>query len=143
MCGHDRLAVAIRGLQVDVDLGGVHAFGVLVELGAPGAAADLLHLGHLGDEPLGDRAHAVRFGERGARVEHEREHERAFVERRQERAREERHARRGEQRPPTAAIASSASARGNDQASSLASHAFSRATSGLSPWCSRFMFGSR
>ena len=38
--GDDLLAAAARPLQVDVDLGRVHAFGMLVELGAAGAAAD-------------------------------------------------------------------------------------------------------
>ena len=38
---------AADGLQIDIDLGGVHAFGMLVEFGAAGAAADRLHLRHL------------------------------------------------------------------------------------------------
>ena len=56
-------------LQVDFDLGGVHAFGVLVELGAAGAPADGLHLRHLEDQALGDQADAVGLGERDARIE--------------------------------------------------------------------------
>jgi hypothetical protein len=52
-------------------------------LGAAGAAADGLDLGHLEHQPLGDQAHAVRLGERDARVEQHVDGEGAFVEWRQ------------------------------------------------------------
>ncbi|MNR15524.1 hypothetical protein D3C85_1320620 [compost metagenome] len=43
----------------------------------------------------------------------------------------------------SAAMAISSFARPNDQPSTFSSQRFSRATSGLSPWSSRFIFGSR
>ena len=67
--GDDLLAAAARALQIDVDLGRMHALGVLVELGAPRAAADGLHLRHLQDQPLGDQPDPIGFGERDARPE--------------------------------------------------------------------------
>jgi hypothetical protein len=70
----------------------VHAFGVLVELGAPGAAADGLHFRHLQDQPLGDEADAIGFGERDARPQQHGDGERSLVEGRQERARQQRRA---------------------------------------------------
>ncbi len=94
-----RPCCATTGFEVDLDLGGVHALGMLVEFGAAGAAADDLHLGHLEHQPLGDQADAIRFGERDAGIEQHVDGERAFVERRQEGARQH-EARRRRPRPP-------------------------------------------
>ena len=80
----DLLAAPLRGFQIDVDLSRVHALGMLVELGAARATAYSLHLGHLQDEPLGDKADLVGFGQRDARPEQHRDSERALVEGRQE-----------------------------------------------------------
>ena len=90
--GDDLLAAAARALQVDVDLRRVHAFGVLVELGAPGAAADGLHLRHLQDQALGDEPDAIGLGKRDARPQQHGDRKRSLVEGRQERARQKRRA---------------------------------------------------
>ena len=45
--GDNRVLAAAALLQVDFDVGGVHAFGMLIELGTTGAAADGLDLRHL------------------------------------------------------------------------------------------------
>ena len=45
----------LKLLQVNIDLGGVHTFGVLVELGASGAPAHGLDLRHLQQQALGDQ----------------------------------------------------------------------------------------
>ena len=94
--GDDLLAAAARALQVDVDLGRVHAFGMLVELGPARAAADGLHLGDLQDQPLGDQAHPVGLGERDAGPQQHRDGERALVEGRQEGAGQEQGAERSD-----------------------------------------------
>ena len=84
----DRLAASARAVEIDVDLGGMHTFGMLVEFRASRAAPNRLCLGHLQDELFGDQAHAMRFGERDARPEQHRNGERALVERGQERSRQ-------------------------------------------------------
>ena len=86
--GDDLVLGAAAGLQIDVDLGGMHAFGMLVEFGAAGAAADELHLRHLQDQLLGDQADAVALGQRDAGIEQHVDGERALVEGRQEGARQ-------------------------------------------------------
>ena len=87
--GEHLFAAARRLLQVDVELAVVNAFGMLVELGAPGAPADGAHLGHLGDDLLGDAADAIGFGEADAWLQHDADQHRALVERWQERARQQ------------------------------------------------------
>ena len=59
---------ALGALQVDVDLGGVDALGMLVEFGPAGAAPDRCHLRHLADQALGDQPEAVALGQRDAGV---------------------------------------------------------------------------
>ena len=76
------------GVEIDVDLGGMDAFGMLVEFGAAGAAADQLDLRHLHDQPLGDQPDAVAFRQRDAGIEQHVDGERALVEGRQEGARQ-------------------------------------------------------
>ena len=44
------------GFEIDLDVGGMDALGVLVELGAAGAPAHRLDLRHVQDQPLGDEA---------------------------------------------------------------------------------------
>ena len=85
----DLLLGAFGAGQVDVDLGIVDAFRVLVELGAAGAPAEALHLRNGHDQPLGNRAQTVELGERDAGVVLKVDENGAFVERRQERAREQ------------------------------------------------------
>ena len=63
------------------------AFGMLVELGASGAAPHRSHLRHVEDQAFGDETHAVGFGQRDAGVEQHVDGEGAFIERRKERAR--------------------------------------------------------
>jgi hypothetical protein len=70
---HDLLAIALGRLQVDVDLGRVHALRVLVEFGAAGAPADLPHFRNFADQALGQPADLVGLLQRGARVEHQRQ----------------------------------------------------------------------
>ena len=77
-------------LEVDFDLGGMHAFGVLIELGPPGAAADGFDLGHAENELLGDQADTVQLGKRYAGIEEHVDREGALVEGRQERTRQQR-----------------------------------------------------
>jgi hypothetical protein len=85
--GVDIFLGARGAFEVDIELAVVHALGMLIKLGAPGAAADRTDFRHLGDDPLGDEAKAVRFRQRNPRVVLERDQQRAFVERRQEAAR--------------------------------------------------------
>jgi hypothetical protein len=59
----------IAGVQVDVQLAGLHALGVFVQLGAAGAAAHALHLRYLQQQALGQLPDLVGLGQRGARVE--------------------------------------------------------------------------
>ena len=59
--GDDRVLAARRRSSRSTSISrGVHALGMLIELGAAGAPADGLDLGHLEDELLGDQADAVR-----------------------------------------------------------------------------------
>ena len=80
---------ARRAREVDVDLAVVDALGMLVELGAAGAAADRFDLRHLREQPLGQQAEPVRLGQRNAGIVLKREHQRALVERRQKAARQQ------------------------------------------------------
>ena len=90
----DRISATISvfarddGLQIDFEFADMDAFGMFVEFGAAGAAADRLHLRHLHDQLFGDGADAVRFRERYARIEIDLDVESALIERRQERARQ-------------------------------------------------------
>ena len=48
------IGVALRDrLEVHFHLGGMHAFGMLVQFGATGAPPHLRHLGHLADQTFG------------------------------------------------------------------------------------------
>ena len=107
--GDDRALLRARGFEVDVDLGGMHAFGVLIELGTAGAPADRFHLRHVENEPLGDQADPVGFGERDAGIEQRVDGEGALVEGRQEGARQQECGnRRDDDCKPTAVISSGA-----------------------------------
>jgi hypothetical protein len=66
--GDDRVLGPPAGLERDLDLGGVDTLGMLVELGAAGAAADALHLRHLHDQALGDEPDPVALGQRDPRA---------------------------------------------------------------------------
>ena len=88
----NHVLVAPAGLQIDVDLGGVNAFCMFVQLRATRATAHRLHLRHLQNKLLGDQPGAMAFGQRDAGVEQHADRERALVERRQKRARQERRA---------------------------------------------------
>ena len=54
--GDDRVLAASALLQVDFELRGMDAFGVLVEFGAARAPAHGFDLGHIEDELFGDQA---------------------------------------------------------------------------------------
>jgi hypothetical protein len=82
------------GLQADVELADVHAFGVFVQLGPAAAPADVRDLGHLAHQHLGLARQRRGFGQRDAGVQAQADQQRAFVEGRQEGGREERHGRR-------------------------------------------------
>ncbi len=86
--GQHLFAAARRLAQVDIELAVVDALGVLVELGAAGAAADRAHLRHVGDNLLGEAADAIGFGQADAGLQHDADQHRALVERRQEGARQ-------------------------------------------------------
>ena len=64
--GGDGVALASAGLQADLQIGGMDPFGMLVELGAARAATDLVDLGDLHQQALGDGADASGFRERDA-----------------------------------------------------------------------------
>ena len=87
--GVDLRLRAGRAREVDVDLAVMDALGVLVELGAAGAAPDRFDLRHLREQALGDEPEPMQFRERNARIVLKREHERALVERRQKAARQQ------------------------------------------------------
>ena len=75
---------------------------MLIQFGAPGPPPDGLDFGHLHQDPLGNQADPIGFGERDARIEQHVDGERALVEGRQEGARKQRRGdprhRHGEQR---------------------------------------------
>ena len=48
----------LRALEIDFELGGMDAFGVLVQFRAPGAPSDADHLRHVEQKAFGDRAHS-------------------------------------------------------------------------------------
>ena len=52
--GDDLVLRPAAGLHVDLDIGGVDALGMLVELGPPGAPRHLPHLRHAQQQPFGD-----------------------------------------------------------------------------------------
>ena len=57
------------GFQVNFDFGGMDAFGMFVQFCASGSSPNRFDLWHLKNEALGDEAHAMRFGQRYARIE--------------------------------------------------------------------------
>ncbi len=83
-----------RRLQSHVELADVHAFRMLVELGAAAAAPDVRDFGHLLDQHFRLARQRRGLGQRDARVQAHADEQRALVEGRQERRREEGH--RGE-----------------------------------------------
>ena len=86
--GQDLAARTVARCDLHADLVGVHAFRVLVELGPAGAAADVAHLRHLHDQPLGHGAEARALVEADAGPEGHAQQHRALVEVRQEGARQ-------------------------------------------------------
>ncbi|MNZ55445.1 hypothetical protein D3C78_733720 [compost metagenome] len=88
----------LRGrLEADIQLADVHTLGVLIQLRAAAAAADVGHFRHLHDQLLGllGQRRGLRQGHTG--VQTQADQQGALVERRQEGLREERHARRRDQ----------------------------------------------
>ncbi len=87
--GEHLLLAALGARQIDVDLGVVDAFGMLVELGAAGAPPQAPGLGNLHDEPLGKRAQAIGFGKGDAGVVLQVDEDGALVERGQKGSRQQ------------------------------------------------------
>ena len=80
---HHGLAVPNGPLQVHINLGRMHAFGMFIQLGPPRPAPHLGDLGNLSDQRLGQRPHAIGFRQRSAWVEHHAQHQRTLIEGRQ------------------------------------------------------------
>ena len=83
----DLVLRAAFGVKIDIDLGGVHALGMLVEFGTARAASDRLYLRDLHDQPLGDEPDPMALRQRDPGIEQHRDRQRALVEGRQEGAR--------------------------------------------------------
>src|SRR6185369_7752057 len=97
--GEELALRALLHLEPDVDLARVYVLGVLVELGAAGAARRRDDLGLLEERLLHHAPELVRLRERRARERHRGEGERSLIEVGQERSPREdepRHGRREE-----------------------------------------------
>ena len=90
--GDDVFTAARGGFEIHIHFGVMHALGMFVEFGAAGAPPGFRHFRYTRHQLFGERADAVGFGQRGARIKQHIDRQRTFVERRQERARKERHA---------------------------------------------------
>ena len=92
--------------QVEVELGGMHALGMFIQLGAAGAAADAAHFRDLHQQAFRHAAQRIALRQRYPRLVGDVDDQGALVEGRQEGARQEGHAGRGDGATPPAATPS-------------------------------------
>ena len=88
------------GLEIDIDLAEMNALGMLVELGAAGAAADRRDFRHVHQKTFGDQPEPVGLAQRNAGIVLQADVERALREWRQEGARQRERRRRPLPRRP-------------------------------------------
>ena len=95
--GINRLLRPATGMERDLELGDMDAFGMLVELGPAGTAAHVGDFGQAAQGLLGSPGDADRLGQGRPGIEAQPQGDRALVERWQEGGREKRHGRRRKQ----------------------------------------------